>query len=229
MEQKLQADHREGTGKGVARKLRAAGRVPGVLYGHGMEPVSLAVDSKDLYHVLHTGAGSNVLVDLAVDGKEHLVLAREIQRDHIRGRVVHVDFLAIRRDEKIVIDVPVRVVGEAPGVKQGGVIEHHLWDLHVECLPGDVPDGIDADVPALEIGDGLRVADITPPSGVTVLTSPDETILSVVTPPVLQVEEEVAEEEAAEVAEGAEGEEGAPAAEGEAAPAETPTQEGGES
>jgi large subunit ribosomal protein L25 len=224
-EQQLKAESREGAGKGVARKLRAAGRVPAVLNGHGMEPMSLAVDSRELFHVLHTGAGSNVLVDLTVDGKKHLVLAREIQRDHIRNRFLHVDFLAIRRDEQISIDVPVRLVGESPGVKQGGVVEHHLWDLHVECLPGDVPEGIDADISSLEIGDALRVSDLVLPRGVTITTAPEETVVSVVTPQILEVEEEVAEEEeGAEVAEG----EGPAAAEGEGAPSEGASEEGGE-
>src|SRR5947209_7003489 len=110
MEVKLKAQTREGTGKGPARRLRAAGKVPAVLYGHGMEPVSVTVDARDMYHVLHTGAGANVLVDLKVGGEEHLVLARKIQRDHVRGELVHIDFLAISRDQRITVDVPVRVV-----------------------------------------------------------------------------------------------------------------------
>jgi len=219
-EQKLKADKREQSGKGVARKLRAAGRVPGVLYGHGMDPLPLAVDSKDLYHVLHTGAGSNVLVGLVLDGTTHLALPREIQRDHIHGRFIHVDFLAIRRDERITVDVPVRVVGESPGVKQGGVVEHHLWDLHVECLPGDVPDGIDADISVLDLGSSLKVADITPPPGVTILTAPEETILSVVTPQILRAIEELEPEEAAAAEEAAEEAAEGEAAEGEAAEGE---------
>ena len=122
MEQKLKAAPRSGGGKGEARKLRAAGKVPGVLYGHGMEAVPLVVDGRDLYHVLHTGAGSNVLVDLEIDGQEHLVLAREIQRNNIRGQLLHVDFLAISRDQRITVDVPVRIVGDSVGVKAGGAV-----------------------------------------------------------------------------------------------------------
>ncbi len=224
MEQKLEAERREGTGKGVARKLRAAGKVPAVLYGHGMDPISFSVDSKDLYHVLHTGAGTNVLVGLVVDGKEHLALPREIQRDHIRGRFVHVDFLAIRRDEVITVDVPVRVVGESPGVKSGGVVEHHLWDLHLECLPGDVPEAIEADVSSLELGSALRVGDLVAPAGVTILTPVEETVLSVVTPQVLKVEEVVPVEEAEAVAEA----EAAPAEGAAPAAPEAAAEEGGE-
>jgi large subunit ribosomal protein L25 len=220
MELKLKAERREESGKGAARKLRAAGRVPAVLYGHGVGPMAVSVDAKDLFHVLHGSAGTNVLVDLQVDGAQHLSLPREIQRDHVRGRYVHVDFLAVRRDETVTVSVPVRVVGESPGVKAGGVIEHHLWELQVECLPGDVPDGIEADVSNLQVGDSLRVADLLPSQGVSVLTPLEESVVAVVIPQVRVVEEvEAAAEEGEEAA----------AEEGEAAAAEeAPAEEGGE-
>ena len=208
MEQKLVATKREEAGKGVARKIRAVGRVPAVLYGHGMEPVGLSVDAKELFHLFHTGAGTNVLVDLVVDGTEHLAMPREVQRDHIKGRFVHVDFLVVSRDEKIAISVPIRVVGESVGVKAGGVLEHHLWELQVECLPTDVPEAIEADVSDLEIGSGLRVSDLVPPAGATVLTNPDESVVAVTQPQMaVELEEEAAEGEEAEgeAAEGAEG------------------------
>jgi large subunit ribosomal protein L25 len=206
-EQKLVAERREGTGKGVARRLRASGRVPAVLYGQGVGPMSLSVDSRELIHLFHTGAGTNVLVDLVVDGDEHLAMAREIQRDHIKGRFVHVDFLAVSRDQKITIDVPVRLVGDSVGVKAGGVLEHHLWEVQVECLPTDVPEAIQADVTELEIGSSLRVADLVAPEGATILTNPDDLVVAVQQPQARVELEEVAAEavegEAAEVAEGA--------------------------
>ena len=191
MERTLQAMARDGAGKGAARKLRADGKVPGILYGHGMDPVSVAVDSRELFHVLHTDAGANVLIDLKVGKDSHLAMAREVQRDHIRGEFIHIDFLAIRRDVKITVDVPVNLIGESHGVKEGGVVEHHLWDLKVECLPGDVPESIDADISALGIGDALKVSEVKVPPGAEILTDPEETIISVVPPPVLEVEEEV--------------------------------------
>src|SRR3989304_5829939 len=156
MEQKLKAEVRIEAGKGAARKVRAGGRVPAILYGHGMEPVPLTVDSRDLFPVLHTDAGANALIDLQVDSANHLALAREIQRDLRKGAFVHVDFLAIRRDEKITVDVPVRIVGEPRGVKEGGAVEHHVWDFKIECLPADVPEAIEADITDLAIGDSLR-------------------------------------------------------------------------
>ncbi|MGH2526535.1 MAG: 50S ribosomal protein L25/general stress protein Ctc [Actinomycetota bacterium] len=218
MEQRLVAETREGTGKGAARKLRAAGRVPAILYGHGMDPLALSVDSRELFHLLHTGAGANVLVDLVVDGTEHLALPRDVQRDHIRGRFVHVDFLAVRRDEKINVTIPLRIVGESPGIKAGGVLEHHLWELNVETLATDVPEAIDVDISGLEIGSGVRVSDLKVRSGVTILTSPEDSVVAVTQPQVaVEEEEEAAEavegEAAEEEAEGATAEESEGAAE----------------
>jgi large subunit ribosomal protein L25 len=204
MELKLVAERREGSGKGVARKLRAVGRVPAVVYGQGIEPASVSVDAKDLYHVLHAG-GANVLLDLIVDGEPQLALARDVQRDHIRNRFIHVDFLAVSRTEKITIAIPVQVNGESVGVKAGGVLEHHLWEIQAECLPGDVPDAIEADITELAVGDSLKVSDLPVPSGVTILSPEDELVLAVVPPQAREVEEEVEGEEAAEGEEAGEG------------------------
>jgi large subunit ribosomal protein L25 len=194
--------------------------VPGVLYGRGLDPVSLAVDRQALTKVFKTDAGRNVLIDLHVDGQNHLTMARELQRDPVRGSIVHVDFLKIARDVAIEVDVPIHITGDSPGVKEGGVVEHHLWNVRVSCLPTNVPDRIDADISRMVIGDMLRVGDLIAPEGVTILTDPEEAVLGVVVPQVLKVEEEVPVEEA-ELVEGeeapaaAEGEEGAaPAAEG---------------
>lgn len=202
MERKLDATRRDAAGKGAARKLRAGGRVPGVIYGHGIAPVAVAVDSRDLYHVLHTDAGSNVLIDLHVGDDRHLTMPREIQRDHIRGRFIHVDFLAVRRDEKITVEVPIELMGESHGVKEGGVVEHHLWDIKVECFPGDVPERIEVDISHLGIGDSVRVSEIAAPEGTTILSDLDSPIVAVVPPPIMRLEEE----EAAEAVEGEEAE-----------------------
>src|SRR5262249_5091150 len=149
MERKLKAERREGAGKGVARKIRAAGRVPAVAYGHGADPLHLSVDARELFHILHTEAGMNVLVDLRVDGDTFLAMPREVQRDHLRGTFLHVDFIRIARNEKIAVEVPIHLIGESHGVKEGGVVEHHLWTLHVECLPQDVPSSIEVDITKL--------------------------------------------------------------------------------
>jgi len=226
MERKLQAERRTDVGKGVARKTRASGRVPGVVYGHG-DPVKIDVDARDLYHLLHTDAGMNVLVDLKVDGDEWLAMPREVQRDHLRDRLLHVDFYRIARDEKILVEVPVHLVGDSHGVREGGVVEHHLWRVQVECLPQDVPNAVEADVTPLGIGESLKVEQLPAPEGCTIVTHAGEVVVSVVTPQILRVEEPVAEEEGAEAVEGAEP---AAAAEGGGeAPAPSEAPAGGES
>jgi large subunit ribosomal protein L25 len=224
-ETKLRAEPRQGRGKGAARKLRATGRVPGVLYGHGVEPVSLSVRAQDLLHLFHASGGATMLVSLQLDGEAHLAIPREVQRDHIHARFIHVDFLAVRRDEKVTLQVEVHEVGEAAGVKAGGVIEHHLREVEVECLPSDVPEGIEADVSDLELGDMLRVRDLRPPHGVTILTDEDQPIVSVITPAALRTEADLTlPGEEARVPEEVEE---APEAAAEGAEEETPSQEAG--
>jgi len=208
METTLHAELREGTGKSVTRKLRADGRVPGILYGSGLDPIAFHVAGQDLLHLFHQAGGNSVLVDLEVGGKTHLAIAREIQRDHLHGRYVHVDFMQVRRDETFTLSVEIHEIGEAPGVKLGGVIEHHLREVEIECLPTDVPEGLVADLSNLEIGDMIRVADLQQVKGVTILTDPDTPVISVVTPAALRTEADltlpgeeavVPEEAAAEV------------------------------
>jgi large subunit ribosomal protein L25 len=225
METTLEAELREETGKGAGRRLRATGRVPGILYGHAMQPIKISISGQDLLHLFHASGGASMVLDLKVDGKTHLAIPREVQRDHIHGRYIHIDFLAVRRDERITLAVEVHAIGEAPGVKAGGVIEHHLRDVEVECLPSDVPEGIQLDVSQLEIGDMLRVSDIVPPEGVTVLTDPATPVISVITPAALRTEADLTlpGEEPPEVpTEEEPAEEGEPAAE---APPEAEPQE----
>jgi large subunit ribosomal protein L25 len=196
-EKKLKAEKRSEGGKGPARRLRASGRVPGVLYGLGVEPIEVAVDSRELFHILHTDAGSNVLIDLDIEGDNHLAMPREIQRDLIHNRFIHIDFLAVSRTETIHVGVPVHPVGEAHGIKnEGGVMEHHLWEVQVEAFPQDVPDSFQADITELSIGDSLKVSSLVAPNGVTILTDPDETVLSIVQPQIAKALEELEEAEA---------------------------------
>jgi large subunit ribosomal protein L25 len=161
-------------------------------------------------------------------------MPREVQRDIVRGTLLHVDFLRIRRDVAIQVEVPIHLVGESHGVKEGGVVEHHLWELRVEVLPTDVPESVEADISGLGIGDSLHVSDVKVPGNVTVITGEDETVVTVVPPPVLVVEPtpeelEAAEAAALEAAEAPEGEEGEAApAEGEGEGGEKPAEGGGE-
>ena len=213
MDAKLVAERRDDRGKGVGRKLRAAGRVPAVFYGHDQETIALSIDARDMFHLLHSSGGSNVLLDLVVDGKPHLAMPREIQRDHIHNKLIHIDFLAVSRTEKISVDVSVVEIGDSVGVKEGGVVEHHLRDLHVECLPQDVPERIEVDITAMELGDMLHVRDLSAPAGTTILTDPETSVISIITPAALRTEADLSTP-------GADGAEAV-----EAPAAETPTEE----
>jgi large subunit ribosomal protein L25 len=213
-EYQLAAEPRTDTGKGPARRVRAAGRVPAVLYGHGIAPEHLSVDAREFGQALRSG-GANALLQVSIDGgNSHLALAREIQRNPVRGTYTHIDFQVVRRGEKVTVLVPVRLTGSAPGVVQGGILDQDLHQLNVEAEVTAVPEAIEADVSELEIGDVLRVSQLSVPSGATVLDDAEASVVSVIAPTVEPVEEE---EEAAEVEEGAaaaEAAEGGEAAEG---------------
>jgi large subunit ribosomal protein L25 len=214
-EYKLAAQRRAETGKGAARRARAAGRVPAVLYGHGMDPVHLSVDAREFSHALRTDAGTNVLIELSVGRTKHLALAKEVQRNPVRGSFIHVDFLAVQRGETVQVRVPVPLVGESPGVREGGIADQDLHEILVEAEVTAVPDSVQADVSGLNIGDVLRVSDLKAPEGATILEDPEASVVSIVAP---TVEEEPTEEEE-EAAEGEAAAEGEGEGEGEAAPA----------
>jgi large subunit ribosomal protein L25 len=208
-EYQLAAEPRTDTGKGPARRVRAAGRVPAVLYGHGIAPEHLSVEAREFSQALRSG-GANALLQVALGDTSHLALAREIQRHPVRGTYTHIDFQVVRRGEKVTVLVPVRLTGSAPGVVQGGILDQDLHQLNVEAEVTAVPEGIEADVSGLEVGDVLRVSELRVPSGVTILDDAEASVVSVVAPTVEPVHEEA---EAAEAEEGAEAEAG----EGEAA------------
>jgi large subunit ribosomal protein L25 len=213
----LRAEIRESRGKGPARRLRASGKVPGTLYGRGLDAVALTVDARELTQTLSTDAGANVLIDLKVGPDSHLTLARSLDRDPLRGTIRHVDFLKTARAVAIHVEVPIHIEGDSHGVKEGGVLEHHVWQLSVECLPGNVPERINVDVSPLGIGDLIRVGDLPAIEGVTILTAEEEIVVACVVPQILKVEEEVPAEAVAEGEEAEAAAEGAPAEEGEAA------------
>jgi large subunit ribosomal protein L25 len=234
-EVKLKARKRDDTGKGAARKARGAGRVPAILYGRGMTPVPLDVDRREFVNALRTQAGMNVLLDIEVDGKTTLALARELQRDPVRGTLLHADFVKVDRKQEIEVEVPVRLVGESPGAKEGGVLEHPLFSVHVRCLVTAVPESIDADISRLAIGDSLRVSELSTTAEYVILNDP-ETVVALVAAPISEEELEAMEAEAgieqepseaeleaaAEAAAAEEGEGEEAAAEGEEEAPETP-------
>jgi large subunit ribosomal protein L25 len=189
----LKASRRDGGGKGLARKLRGTGKVPAILYGHGDRTEALAVDAHELELLLHHVNPENTLIGLDIDGRRTDVLIREIQRHPYRAEFLHVDFLQVHGDEAIRLDVPVRLVGVPVGVREhGGVLDQVLYDLHIECLPRNIPDAAEIDIAGLNIGDSVRVGDVNIPN-VTVLMDAELPIASVLS---ARVHEEAAEGEA---------------------------------
>jgi large subunit ribosomal protein L25 len=192
--------------------LRRQGYVPGVVYGIGGDCVSFKVDARKLRSVLAEG---HALFDVELDGGERQpVIVKEQQRDAVQGRLVHLDLFKVRLDEKIQSTVPLELEGieDAPGVKEGGVLEHVTRELQIEALPTDIPDRIVADVSGLGIAETMNLSSVTPPAGVTLLGDLDEIVVATVTAPSEIVEEPEEIEEEAELV----GEEAEAAAEGEA-------------
>ncbi len=217
----LTVAQREASGSREVRRLRRTGKVPGIVYGGGEEPIAFAVDARELRNVLaHAGAVIDLKVD---DGRGSPVVLKELARHPVNGETLHVDLLRVRLDQAIQSTVVVELEGgdDAPGVKEGGVLEQVSRELNIEALPNDIPDSLHQDVSTLQIGDTLTVASIAAPSGVTLLDDP-ETVIATVTPPRLQLEDEnEIEQETELVGEGETegGEEAAEPAEGEDAEA----------
>ena len=204
----LGVELRESQGKGVARKLRAVGRIPGICYRRNAESISISLDPKELDRLLRkASSGINTLIDLQVagggdfDGRQ--VLVKEIQRHPISGVYLHADLYAVDLKQTIHVSIPVHFTGSAIGVTLGGgILDHATRELDVECLPNAIPEEFAVDVSALEIGDSIHVRDLVVPAGVEILNDPDVSIVSVVAPAISE-EAAPAEEEEAAVPEGA--------------------------
>lgn len=198
MDVKINATVRQTGKQSVLTDLRTEGKVPGTYYGKKIDPVTIFVDDDELREAMHTGAGSNVMVDLIIDdpalkGKQ-TVMIKDLQKNPITGQLLHVDFVKVSMSEEIHATIPVTVAGEAAGVKVGGVLQHPTRELNVKCLPGNMPEHYEIDVTALEIGDSIHVKDLTAVEGVEILNDPDEILVSIVPP--AKEEEVVAAEEA---------------------------------
>ena len=191
----VEAEPRTELGKNANRRLRASGLIPGVIYGRSTESISVSVNPKKIFSIIHSDTGQNTIFKLELNSKKLNVLIRDLQVDPVRGHLLHADFQTIAMDETRVFEVPLDPQGEAEGVKEGGILDIVVREIEVECLPTDVPDQIQIDVSDLEIGDALRVSDLTFESDkVSILSSP-ELVLLTVTPPKVEIEEEVVEGE----------------------------------
>lgn len=205
----LKARLRQERGKGFAKRTRRDGNLPGILYGEGKAPVALEVSFKDFYHVTHTRAGSNVILDLEIEGLDRgecKAIIREVQYHPVRRNVLHVDFQEISMTKKVHVSIPVEVVGESVGVKtKGGVLELLHREVEVRCLPADIPESIRIDVTDLDIGDSLQVKDLTFEAG-EIIDEPGTTVVTIVAPTVIEEKPKVEEEVAVEGEEAKEGE-----------------------
>ena len=218
----LQARERGERGKNAARRLRTSGMTPAVLYGEGNEAggsTSLAVPTKIVDYTLHH-FGDNALYNIDFDGATSTARVVDAQRDPVSGVLVHVDFAPVDMTERIEVTVPITVVGEAPGVEEGGVLQQVAYEIQVESLPGDIPQEITINVSGLGMHENLTLGDLTLPEGVMLLSEPEDVAVTVTAPTEITeeemeaagiveepTEEDLAAEEAAELEEDAEGEE----------------------
>jgi large subunit ribosomal protein L25 len=226
----LKVSHRDTFGSRATRRLRRDGFVPGVVYGHGGEARPFQVPSRELRHILSEG---HTLLDLELDGSKAVpVVIKEQQHHPLRGDVLHLDCLEVRLDEEIESEVAIELEGadQAPGVREGGVLEHVTREVTVEALPTEIPERITVDVSEMDINDTINLASVTIPSGVKLIADePEEITIATLSPPRIEEEPEPEVEEEAElvgegeeVPEGEEAPEGEPEREGEA-----PEDEGG--
>jgi large subunit ribosomal protein L25 len=217
---KLVVSERTVLGSAESRRLRKRGLIPGVLYGRE-KPVAIAIPDRALRGALTGAGGANAVLDVVVgEGKAHASVLKEYQQDRIRGTILHVDLQEVRLDRPIHATVPVHLVGEAAGAKEGGVLTHVTTEVNVEALPMEVPESLEYDVSELHIGESARLADLQVPEGVTFLDDPEETVIAAVAQPTrVEEPEEVLEEGEEAAPEGmAEGEQPEKASESPAQP-----------
>ena len=203
------------TGSSESRRLRTADRIPGVVYGHGMDPLSVSVARRDLRVALSGESGMNTILDLSVNGEVYPSLVKAIQRHPVKRNVQHIDFIQVDLNEEVTVNVPVRLIGEAKAVEaDGGLVDVTMNVIEVTTTPRNIPSAVVIDVSEMDMETTIRVSDIVLPAGVTATADPEYPVVTVLTmrTPVLDAEAEAIEAAAAEAAEG-----GAPAAAGDTA------------
>ncbi|MFH1368418.1 MAG: 50S ribosomal protein L25 [Elusimicrobiota bacterium] len=183
----IEAESREMSPKNKLRDLRTGGKIPAVLYGAKEEVKVIVIDAKKFEKIISSEAGANILVNLKIGSESKTVIVKEIQRDIITQKPIHIDFLMISLKDKIEVSVSLHIIGEAPGVKLGGgILEHIQREVRVKCLPTDIPKSINIDVSKLEINQALHVRDISAMQGVEILTDPDSFVVNIVAPTILE-------------------------------------------
>jgi len=211
----LVADAGRPTGTGAARRMRHEGRIPGVVYGPGVDPIPLSVSARDLRAVLSTDAGLNAVVTLTVDGQRFLTMPRELQRHPVRGSVTHVDFQVVDPNREVSAEVPIILTGEAVELHRAdGVLEQQMFSLTVKARPADIPASLEVDITDLVIGAAVRVSDLTLPADVSTDVELEAIVAAGQPPRVQAVEGEGAEGEGAGAEAGAEAAAGGEAAGG---------------
>lgn len=208
----LDVEVRNETGKGAGRRLRRAGKVPGVVYGKSIENLDLQMDAAVLQKFLQSG-GSGGLVQLKYGGNSQVVLVKDLQTDPVMGQPLHIDFHAVSLDEDVQVEVPIVLTGEEERETDGGIVSQSLRELSIACLPTVIPESISLDISALGVGDSISAGDVPLPAGVTLSTDAEETVVSIVLPRAEAEEDEDAEEGATE-AEAGDGEEAEASADG---------------
>ncbi|MDY0384680.1 50S ribosomal protein L25 [Trichlorobacter sp.] len=177
----MKIEVRTSTGKGISRKLRAAGRIPGVVYGRGMEPIPVSLEPKALAAAIAGEGGMNNLITLQGGGSldQTVVIVADLQIDPLKGNAEHVDLHRVNMSEKVRVNVPVLLKGTAAGVKEGGLLDIDNRTLHVECLPGQIPEHIEIDITSIKIGQTIHVQDLALPAGVKCLENPKTPVVGV--------------------------------------------------
>lgn len=187
----IQAQVREGKGKGVARSLRREERVPAVLYGRDCPSQKIVIEEKEL----KKGLNRNVIIDLFIgDEKPRTVIFKDLQRDVLKGEILHVDFQQISLDEKITTMVYISIEGVAPGTREGGVLQQMMREVEIECLPTDIPEHIVVDISSLGVNESITIGDLQLSEGITMISPPDDVVATIVVP-TDEIEEEDVEEE----------------------------------
>jgi large subunit ribosomal protein L25 len=195
-DKKLIAKKRSLEGSSNARRLRHTGNLPGVVYGSDKSPVSIEVNNHEFEQILHHHTSESLLIDISLEGEGDLsVLVKDVQHHPVSSELIHVDFMRVEANKPISVDIALELVGEAEGVKAGGILDHVMHSIAVECLPGDLVESFEVDVSKLEIGQSLQVSDLSLGSKYKILVD-EESILAGVSGPQAEEEEEVEEVDA---------------------------------